>query len=126
MSEPVWMEITDVIAIHQKQVDRFGGQGGVRDHGLLDSALARARHLWAYGETDLCELAAAYADGIANNHPFYDGNKRTAFVTAAVFLQTNGRNLTAPRGEPANMTLSLADKSQSREQYAAWLRNNIT
>jgi death-on-curing protein len=87
---PVWVERDIVLAIHADQIAEHGGLPGLRDQALLDSALARPRQQAAYGVVDLCDLAAAYAFGIARNHPFLDGNKRVSFVVAAVFLQLNG------------------------------------
>ena len=90
MTEPRWLERRIIVAVHDAQLVRYGGAGGIRDAGLLESAIARPRNLHAYGETELCALATAYAFGIVRNHPFVDGNKRTAFVTAALFLRENG------------------------------------
>ena len=124
--DPIWIDPVALLAVHAQMLARYGGAEGVRDQSLLDSALARARHQFAYGESDLRVLAAAYAYGIVNNHPFIDGNKRTGFMAAYVFLSRNGMTLNAPEAEAAVMTLALADKSVSEAGYAQWLRDNST
>ncbi len=121
--DPIWLTSEMVIAIHEQMIIKFGGLGGVRDRGLLDSALGRPRHLFAYGSTDLIDLAAAYAFGIAKNHPFHDGNKRTAFMGAYTFLGLNGIQLTAPEPEAAVATLGLADGSIPEDGFAAFLKD---
>ncbi len=123
MTEPRWLERRIIVALHDVQLVRHGGAGGIRDAGLLESALARPRNLHAYGEAELYALAAAYAYGIVRNHPFVDGNKRTGFVTAALFLQENGLCLTAPEAEAVVMTLGLASGEMPEEGFAAWLRD---
>ncbi len=95
MSEPVWIDLDVVLAIHDEQLAEHGGQAGVRDRGLLESALARPRNQFSYGESFLPRLAASYAFGISRNHPFLDGNKRTSLVVAELFLDLNGLDLTA-------------------------------
>src|SRR5690625_4287928 len=122
MTEPYWLGREIVEAIHERQLDRHGGAPGLRDAGLLESALMRAQNAWHYGEGDLCALAALYAEGIAKNHPFADGNKRTAFVSATLFLANNGLRLKASNREAADMTLGLAAGKLPREEFAAWLR----
>src|SRR5438309_11798057 len=94
--EPTWLLREFVITVHERLIAEYGGSSGLRDEGLLESALARPVHLFTYGTPSLAQLAASYAVGIAKNHAFIDGNKRTAFVAAAVFLERNGLNLTAP------------------------------
>lgn len=121
MSEPVWLTTRVARAIHDRQIRRHGGGQGTRDLGLLESALARPVNAWSYGETDLCALAGLLAEGIARNHPFVDGNKRTALVAAALFLELNGRRLTAPEAEAAVMTRGLAAGEIEAEGYARWL-----
>lgn len=121
MTEPVWLTRQVAEAIHERQIDRHGGAWGVRDAGLLESALARPVNAWSYGEEDLCTLAALLAEGVARNHPFADGNKRTALVGAALFLRLNGLRLTAPNAEAAVMTLGLASGELPREGFARWL-----
>ena len=123
MREPRWLARSIVLGIHARQLIRFGGASGIRDEGLLESALARPRNLDAYGEVDLCALGAAYAAGIVRNHPFVDGNKRTAFVSCALFLQENGLRLIAPEPEAVVMTLGLASGELPEAGYAGWLRD---
>jgi death on curing protein len=122
MNEPVWLSRQSVEMIHQTQLARHGGAAGLRDAGLLESALVRALNAWSYGEADLFEFAALYAEGIAKNHPFADGNKRTAFVAAALFLRINGRRLRAENPEAVEKMLGLASGALSRGDFAAWLR----
>ena len=124
MSEPVWLGRRVVEAIHDEQIAEHGGTRGLRDAGLVASALARPINAFADGERDLAALAAAYAFGIARNHPFADGNKRTAFLAAYTFLGLNGRELTAPEAEAVVMTLGLAAGDLPEPGYAAWLRDN--
>lgn len=125
MSEPVWLERDAVLIFHEDVLREHGGASGVRDKSLLDSGLARARNAFAYGEEDLCVLAALYTAGVVKNHPFIDGNKRTGFVCAAVFLELNGLRFVAPEGEVVAMTLALAASEADADAYAAWLRDNI-
>jgi death on curing protein len=121
--EPNWLTAQVVIAIHAAQLAEHGGQDGVRDFALLESALGRPRNAYGFASPDVFELAATYADSIANNHPFLDGNKRTALLAAYTFLKDNGWVLEAPEGEAAAMTLGLADKSVKADGYAQWLRD---
>lgn len=121
MTAPNWLQREIVEAIHKRQIERHGGATGLRDAGLLESALMRAPNAWGYGESDLAEPAALYAEGIAKNHPFADGNKRTAFVSAVLFLANNGLRLKASNREAADMTLGLAAGTLPREEFAAWL-----
>ena len=123
MTEPRWLERRIIVALHDVQLVRHGGAGGIRDAGLLESALARPRNLHVYGEGDLFALAAAYAAGIVRNHPFVDGNKRTGFIAAALFLQENGLRLDAPEAEAVVMTLGLASGEMPEQGFAAWLRD---
>jgi death-on-curing protein len=122
--EPTWLIKEVLLAAHDQQLEAHGGSSGARDMGLFDSALSRPQMLFKYEGADVFELAAAYADGIANNHPFIDGNKRTALVAAALFLEMNGYTLRAPEAEAAVMTIGLADKTIDRTGYAAWLRDS--
>ncbi|QBY01100.1 type II toxin-antitoxin system death-on-curing family toxin [Rhodophyticola sp. CCM32] len=123
MSEPKWMSREDVEAIHETMVDIGGGMYGLRDADLLESALARPQNLHAYGENDHFQLAASYAEGIARNHPFVDGNKRTAFATADIFLAENGHNLNRAKGhEHAEMMEQLGQGNISREDAAGHFR----
>jgi death-on-curing protein len=124
VSAPVWL-LRDVInAVHDMQLAEHGGAPGVRDEGLLESALARPVNLHAYGEADLCRLAASYAFGIVRNHPFVDGNKRTGFLAAYVFLKINGSDLIAGEVEATTAVLALASGDRSEEDFADWLRGN--
>ncbi|SDG17821.1 death on curing protein [Limimonas halophila] len=121
---PVWLERALIDALHDRLLAEHGGSTGVRDEARLDAALARPRNMAAYGEADLCDMAAAYAAGIAGNHPFVDGNKRTAFMAAFVFLARNGLRLTAPEAEATRMMWALAAGDVSESGFAAWLRRN--
>ena len=120
--EPCWIALSAVLAMHEELLAEHGGAAGIRDQGLLDSALNRPRHLWQYESPDLADLAAAYAHGVARNHPFVDGNKRTAFLTAYTFLVLNGQDLESSEADVVHMTLGLASGAISQGQYAAWLR----
>jgi death-on-curing protein len=122
---PRWLPKDLVLAVHGRQLAEHGGAGGVRDEGLLESALARPQNLLAYGESDAAALAAAYAFGIARNHPFVDGNKRTAFVACELFLAANGHELVAPDEECLAMMLSLAAGEIDEAEFVAWLRENV-
>jgi death-on-curing protein len=125
MSEPIWLLRSTVDAMHDAQLVEHGGAPGVRDAGLLESALARPKNRHAYGETDLCELAAAYAFGIARNHPFVDGNKRTALLAAFVFLRINSLHLVADEVGAAESVLALAAGQMTEAAFSEWLRANI-
>ena len=124
MTEPLWLSRQAIEIIHDEQLAEHGGAGGLRDSGLLDSALARPQNLFAYGEGGLCALATAYAAGIVRNHPFVDGNKRTGFLAAYAFLDVNGLDLTAPDAEAVVMTLDLASGEMPEEGFTAWLRDH--
>src|SRR6266852_15437 len=124
MSEPEWLDITIVLDVHAEQLALFGGAEGVRDLGLLESALARPLNKFAYGETDLAALAAAYAFGIARNHPFVDGNKRAAFASIIVFLGLNEIDFDVPPEAATAIILSLAAGEVSEESLARWIRDN--
>jgi death on curing protein len=121
----VWIDRTAIIALHERVLALHGGRAGIRDQALLESSLARPRHLAAYGDPDLCALAAAYAFGIARNHPFVDGNKRTAFLAAYVFLARNGRRLTALETAATRSMIGLAAGDLDEVRFAQWLRENI-
>lgn len=120
----IWTPKGSVFGAHAKSLAAYGGADGVRDEGLLESALARPENLAAYGEPDVFDPAAAYAFGIVRNHPFVDGNKRTAFVTAALVLELNGHSLAAPEPEATATMLALAAGEVSEEEFARWLRAN--
>lgn len=122
--KPLWMELADALAIHEKMLALFGGLPGLRDAGLLESALARPQHLLHYGKPSLPELAAAYAAGVVRNYPFNDGNKRTGFVLAAAFLEINGCRFDASEVEVVERTLALAAHAIEEPEYAAWLAAN--
>ena len=127
MPKIVWLLEETITAIHHRQIAEHGGSEGLRDEGLLLSALARPQNLLAYGEPapDLASLAAAYAYGIARNHPFVDGNKRTALVTARTFLILNGVDLEATQDDKVLTFLSLAEGAVSEEELADWIRKRI-
>ena len=124
MSEPIWLRRDVIDAMHDLQLIEHGGAAGIRDEGLLDSALAKPRNRHAYGETDIHRLAASYAAGIARNHPYIDGNKRTAFLSAYVFLKINGFHLTAGEVEAVQKTVDLASGRLAEPSFADWLRAN--
>ncbi|MGA8498374.1 MAG: type II toxin-antitoxin system death-on-curing family toxin [Xanthobacteraceae bacterium] len=121
MSEPRWLDIGLVLDFHAEQLALFGGPDGVRDLGLLESALARPINKYAYGETDLIVLAAAYGFGIAKNHPFVDGNKRAALASMIVFLGLNHLDLDAPQEEAAAIVFGLAAGEVTEEALARWI-----
>ena len=122
----VWVADSVVLAIHEAQLAEHGGIAGIRDEGLLASALARPRNLEAYGENvDAAALAAAYAFGIARNHPFLDGNKRTAFVVMELFLNLNGWILNANDADCTSTMLSLAAGDLGEKALATWLRRHL-
>jgi death-on-curing protein len=112
------------MAVHAALLARFGGLNGIRDDGLLESALNRPRQLLNYGEPDLFDVAAAYAEGIVKNHPFLDGNKRSALMAAALFLETNGIVFTAPEEEAVLWTVALAAGVEDVETFASWMRDS--
>lgn len=124
MNEPIWLRLDVILAAHDDQLAEHGGGVGVRDLGLLESALARPLNLHSYGEPSLAKLAAAYAFGIARNHPFVDGNKRTALVAAEGFLGLNGVDLTADDIEAVRVFLALAAGEVSEEELAVWIDRN--
>lgn len=121
MSEPEWLEIDIVLDFHAEQLALFGGPDGIRDVGLLESALARPINKFAYGETDLAALAAAYGFGIVKNHPFVDGNKRTALASIIVFLGLNAVDLDAPQDAAAAIVLALAAGEITEDVLACWI-----
>ena len=121
---PVWLLPSVVEAMHDEQIAEHGGASGVRDTGLLDSALARPLNRWAYEQADIFALAASYAFGIVKNHPFIDGNKRTAFLAAYVFLRLNGWLLVASQQVAVEIVLSLAASEIDENQFAQWLQTH--
>lgn len=122
-----WIWVTQAVAIaaHAEQLAEHGGGEGVRDLGLLESAMARPQNLSQYGEPDIAELAASYAFGIARNHPFVDGNKRTAAVVSETFLVLNGRSLLASDAELVVAFVALAAGELSEEELTAWFREHL-
>jgi death-on-curing protein len=124
VTEPVWIDLDVVLAIHDEQLAEHGGQPGVRDAGLLESALGRPRNQHAYGEPSITRLAASYAFGISRNHPFLDGNKRTSLVVAELFLELNGYELIAGDTQCVAAFLQLAAGELSEDQLAEWIAAN--
>ncbi len=122
--EPRWLLRSAVLAFHLRQLAEHGGGEGIRDEGLLDSALNRPLNKFAYEEPDLFDLAAAYAYGIATNHPFVDGNKRTAYVAALTFLRLNGYRLKAGAAEKYETFIRLAAGEMTEEELADWFRKS--
>lgn len=124
MKEPVWVLREVVLALHEQSLAEHGGSAGLRDAGLLDSALGKPLNQFAYGSPNIFDLAASYASGLAKNHPFIDGNKRVAFVVAITFLELNGHEFTATEADAALRTLALAAGEMTESAYAAWLETN--
>jgi death-on-curing protein len=124
MNEPTWITREDCLAYHESLLERFGGLSGIRDEGLLDSALNKPKHLFYYGKPTVFEMAAAYAHGIVKNHPFLDGNKRAGFLVGAIFVELNGYRFQASEEEAVLETLALAAGESSEEAYAAWMERN--
>lgn len=121
---PVWLLRETVLAMHDLLIAEFGGAAGVRDEGLLDSALSRPRNLLAYERPSIFDLAASLAFGLIKNHPFLDGNKRVAFTAAVTFLHVNGRRVRATEVDATVRTLALAAGDMTEAEYAAWLKVN--
>ncbi len=121
MRQPVWLLRKVIDAIHDLQLAEHGGASGVRDEGMLESALAGPLNQHGYGETDICRLAAACASGIIRNHPFIDGNERTGFLAAYVFLKINGVDLVADEVETTTAVMELASGEKDEVQFADWL-----
>jgi death-on-curing protein len=127
MKNPLWIDERDALALHERLLSLHGGAEGLRDAGLLQSALARPRHLDAYGKApDIVDLAAAYTAGILRNHPFVDGNKRTGFVIGILFLELNGYRFTASEEDATQAVLALAAGRLDEAAYASFLRANVT
>lgn len=124
MKRPEWVEAETVRALHDQLLAAFGGLPGVRDEGLLVSALARPRTKAHYGSPNVFDLAAAYAFGLIKNHPFTDGNKRIGFAVAVVFLELNGQVVEAPEADAVVETLGLAAGDRTEAKYAEWLRRH--
>jgi death-on-curing protein len=124
VNEPNWLAREVVLAIQGELLNRFGGLAGIRDEGLMDSAINKPKNLFAYGQPTPFELAASYATGLVKNHPFLDGNKRIGFMAAYVFLGANGWSLEATEEEAVLETLALAAGESTESDYAAWLSKN--
>lgn len=125
MSEPNWLDVEAVLVMHDEQLAEHGGASGVCDIALLESALARPRNAWVYGQVDIVALVALYAAGVMRNHPFVDGNKRTGFVAAYAFLFVNGFEIVAEEGAVVVQCLALAAGETSEAEFAAWLRESV-
>jgi len=125
--DPVWIDERDALALHDRLLALDGGAAGVRNLGLLQSALARPQQLHAYGDApDTIDMAAAYTVGIVRNHPFVDGNKRTAFVVGVLFLEINGHRFTATEEDATQAVLGLADRTIDEAAFIRWLRANVS
>ena len=125
MKEPVWIDERDVLAIHERLLVLHGGASGLRDAGLLQSALARPLQHFTYDRHDLIALASIYTGGIVRNHPFLDGNKRTGFVIGALFLEMNGYRLSASEQDAAQTVIAFAGNKITEDGYAAFLKANV-
>ena len=120
-----WISKRALLLLHDESLAQHGGASGVRDEGLLESALARPENLAAYGSPDVAELAASYAFGLAKNHPFIDGNKRAAFLATGLFLALNGQRLVVAQAEATVMVFDLASGEITEEAFANWLRAHL-
>lgn len=125
MADPRFLNAELAFAVHERQLAEHGGLSGIKDVNLLESAIARPLNKHAYGQDDLCALAAAYAFGIARNHPFNDGNKRTAWVMARLFLRLNGVQIAFEKEDAINTVLALAAGDLAEDALTAWFRNHI-
>jgi death-on-curing protein len=125
MGEPRWVERLIVEAVHLDQLREHGGLPGLRDENTLEAALARPRHKWAYGSTDLATLAAAYGYGLVTSHPYRDGNKRTAFLTMVISLGLNGWELDAPDADVVSIMVAAAAKRCSEADLTTWVRSHM-
>lgn len=123
--EPLWLSYEQIVAIHSRQLRRFGGASGLRDEGMLRSALERPINKWHYEDAEILDLAAAYAFGLAKNHAFVDGNKRIAFMTMATFLRKNGVHFVPDQAHATAMMLSLAAGEVSEQSLARWILDNV-
>lgn len=126
MKEPIWVRRDVVLAYHELLLARHGGSSGIRDQGMLDSALGRPINLFNYEEPSLIQLSASYAYGLIKNHPFVDGNKRIAFATAVLFLELNGRKFNATEVDAVLNTLALAASEIDESKFSEWLEANST
>jgi death-on-curing protein len=120
-----WVDRRALELLHDESIAEHGGASGLRDEGLLESALARPLNLAAYGEPDVAELAAAYGVGLAKNHPFVDGNKRAAFLAVGMFLALNGKRLVATQADATLTMLAVAAGSMDEPTFAQWLREHV-
>lgn len=125
VSEPRFLDVEIAMAVHDRQLAEHGGLGGVKDIGLLESAIARPVNRYHYGEDDRCTLAAAYAFGIARNHPFADGNKRTAWVMARLFLRLNDVQIVFAKDDAIRTMLALASGDLTEDSLADWFRSHM-
>ena len=126
MKKPVWIDERDALALHSRLLALHGGAGGLRDSGLLQSALARPQQQHAYAKTaDIIDMATAYTAGIVRNHPFLDGNKRTGFLVGILFLELNGYRFVASEEDAAQAVLKLADCTLDEADYSSFLRGNV-
>jgi death-on-curing protein len=125
MNEPRWLTLDDIENIHAEQLALFGGPAGIRDRGALESALGRPINRWNYENADMAQLAAAYAFGIARNHPFVDGNKRTAFAALMVFLRLNGIPFAPPPPDATAAMMALAAGEIDEAGFARWIAANM-
>lgn len=124
--EPAWIEEKDAITIHDRLLALHGGATGLRDRKLLDSALNRARHYFAYADAqDIVDMAGLYTAGIVRNHPFVDGNKRAGFVIGVLFLELNGFEFTATEEDATQAVMELAAGGLDEKAYSSWLRDNV-
>jgi death-on-curing protein len=124
MREPVWHDRAFALALHDMMLASYGGSSGIRDEGMLESALGKPRNVFSYGTPDLAELAASYSFGVVRNHPFIDGNKRTGFMLGATFLEINGLRFSANEESVVIMTRQLAAGEIQEKDYAEFLRRN--
>ena len=126
MKKPVWIDERDALALHNRLLALHGGVGGLRDRGLVQSALARPQQQYAYAEAaDIIDMATAYTAGILRNHPFLDGNKRTGFLVGILFLELNGYRFVASEEVAAQAVLKLADSTLNEAGYGSFLRGNV-
>ena len=128
MNEPrfwIWVDREVLLTLHDESLSEHGGSAGIRDEGLLDSALAKPLNVVAYGEPDVAELAASYGYGLVKNHAFVDGNKRVAFLAVGLFLYMNGYRLTASQPDATQVMLALAASEINEAQFAQWIRENL-
>ncbi|GEP45671.1 type II toxin-antitoxin system death-on-curing family toxin [Brevifollis gellanilyticus] len=127
MREPQWIFKETILLLHEQSLNEHGGSSGLRDDGLLDSALGKPQNVHAYNaQASIFDLAASYATGLVKNHPFIDGNKRIGFLAGALMLQLNGYHFAATEADAAISTLALAAGEMTEAEYAAWLEKNST